>query len=141
MKENRLLKVCGLARLILIVAGSVCSISAMAETFIVKDGNSQAEIVVSKDAPRMAKLAAEELQTYVEKISGAKLPIANVPGKDVPVQIYVGRSADTDRMKITDEGLKSGAFRMVSGKNYLVLLGHDSDFTPKEPHLRNNGDI
>jgi hypothetical protein len=53
----------------------------------------------------------------------------------------VGRSADTDKLKITDEGLKSGAFRMVSGKNYLVLLGHDSDFTPKEPHLRNNGDI
>ena len=141
MKENRLLKVCGLARLILIVAGSVGSISAMAETFIVKDGKPQAEIVVSKDAPRMAKLAAEELQAYVEKISGAKLSIANAPGKDVPVQIYVGRSADTDRMKITDEGLKSGAFRMVSGKNYLVLLGHDSDFTPKEPHLRNYGDI
>jgi hypothetical protein len=141
MKKNRLLKVCGLARMILIVAGSVGSVSALGDTFIVKDGNPQAEIVVSKDAPRMAKLAAEELQTYLVKISGAKLPIANAPGKDVPVQIYVGRSADTDRLKITEEGLKNGAFRMVSGKNYLVLLGHDSDYTPKEPHLRNHGDM
>ena len=141
MKKNRLLKVCDLVRVILIVAGSVGSISAMAETFIVKDGQPQAEIVVSKDAPRMTKLAAEELQNYVEKISGAKLPIANAPGKDVPVQIYVGRSADTDKLKITDEGLKSGAFRMVSGKNYLVLLGHDSDFTPKGPWALHYGHI
>ncbi len=141
MRKNRLLKVCDLARVVLIVVGFACSASAFGETFIVKDGQPQAEIVVSKDAPRMAKLAAEELQTYLEKISGAKLSIANAPGKDVPVQIYVGRSADTDRLKITDEGLKNGAFRMVSGKNYLVLLGHDSDYTPKEPHLRNHGDM
>jgi hypothetical protein len=125
--------VCGLSRLILGIAGSMCSVSVFAETLIVKDGQPQAEIVISEKPPRMAKLAAEELQAYLEKISGAKLPITTVPNKDVPSQIYVGKSNHADQLKVTDEGLKSGAFRMVSGKNYLVLLGHDSDFKVKGP--------
>jgi hypothetical protein len=133
MMESGLLRVFSLLRLMLGVAVFVCSASAFCETFIVKDGQPQAEIVISENAPRTAKLAAEELQTYIEKISGAKLPITNAPGKDVPVQIYVGKSAHTDQLKINDEGLKSGAFRMVSGENHLVLLGHDSDFKTKGP--------
>jgi hypothetical protein len=114
---------------------------ASADTFIVKDGKADAEIVISDNPTHMTKLAAEELQAYVEKISGAKLPITNVPNETVPVQVYVGKSAYTYKLNITDEGLKNGAFRMVSGKNYLVLLGHDSDFEFKGPHLRNGADM
>jgi hypothetical protein len=121
------------SRLIAGVAGLFCSVSAFAETFLVKDGQPQAEIVISEKPTRMAKLAAEELQAYVEKMTGARLPITNAPGKDVSAQVYVGKSAYTDGMKITDAGLKSGAFRMVSGKNYLVLLGDDTDFVIKGP--------
>jgi len=84
----------------------------------------------------MVKLATEELQTHVEKITGAKLAIVTEPTGDVPVKVYVGKSPHTDRLGISDEGLDDGAFRMVSGENYLVLLGHDSDFTPREPWLR-----
>ena len=103
------------------------------EAYLVKDGKPGADIVIADAPPRMVKLAAAELQTYIEKISGAKLAITNAPGPDTPAHIYVGRSAETDKLKISDEGLKHGAFKMVSGKNWLVLLGHDSDYTPPMP--------
>lgn len=114
---------------------------AFAEAYLVQDGQPQAEIVISEQPARMARLAASELQEYLQKMSGAKLPIATAPTDGCPLQIFVGRSPHTDRLKVTDEGLKHGAFRMVSGKNWLVLLGHDSDFTPREPYLNGIGDL
>ncbi|MEI6424594.1 MAG: hypothetical protein WCP55_20420, partial [Lentisphaerota bacterium] len=48
---------------------------ASAETWIVKDGKAQAEIIVSPKPTRTAKLAASELQRFIERISGAKLPL------------------------------------------------------------------
>ena len=100
--------------------------------YLVEDGNPCADIVISEKPSRAAKLAAWELRTYIEKISGAKLAITSSPGSDVPAHIYVGRSTYTDKLNITDEGLKWGAFRMVSGKDSLVLLGHDKDFILSE---------
>lgn len=110
-----------------------------AEEYLVKDGQGRAEIIIGEKPARMAKLAATELQENLQKISGAKLPIKTVPTDGCPVQIYVGRSDHTDRLKITEGGLRHGAFRMVSGKNWLVLLGRDRDFTPREPHMIHNG--
>lgn len=133
MVKSRFYNMYSCAQLILSTAGFMCSASVYGETFIVKDGQPQAEIVISEKPPRMAKLAAEELQKYVEKITGAKLSVVTSPSKDAPLQIYVGKSVHTDQLKVTDEDLKSGAFRMVSGKNYLVLLGNDKDFIVKGP--------
>jgi hypothetical protein len=113
--------------------------AALGKSYIVKDGQPQAEIVIADAPPRTVKLAAAELQASIEKISGAKLAITNVPGTNTAVHVYVGRSAHTDRLGVTDEGLTDGAFRMVSGKDVLVLLGHDLDFVPKEPWARHNG--
>ena len=47
---------------------------AAGEAYMVKDGRAQAEIVISEKPARMVKLAATELQAYLAKISGAKLP-------------------------------------------------------------------
>ena len=98
------------------------------EPCIVKDGQAQAEIVISEKPARTVKLAAEELQTYIEKISGAKLAITSEAGNQMPVKIYVGKSKYTDLLKLSDAGLEHGAFKMVSGTNWLALLGRDSDF-------------
>ncbi len=124
-----------LKSILLMIMGSVALLSAgsiRGEAYLVKDGKPCADIVISDKPARAVKLASAELQTYIEKISGAKLAITNTPGADVPAHIYVGRSAETDKIKISDEGLKGGAFRMVSGKDYLVLLGHDKDCTPDQ---------
>ena len=111
-----------------------------ADAFIVKDGRSCAEIIIAKEPPRTTRLAAHELKTYVQKISDATLPIATEPTGKVPVKIYLGRSSHTDRLKVSADGLKHGAYRIVSGDNWLVLIGDDTDFTPIEPWPRSNTD-
>jgi len=112
-----------------------------AEAFLVENGQPRAEIVITDNPPRTTRLAADELQTYIEKISGATLPIATEPSADVPVKIYVGRSSHTDEMGITNKDLKYGAYRIISGDNWMVLIGDDTDFVPIEPWPRNNNDI
>ena len=129
MRQERT-RVCLYGFVLLALTFSGCAVFNFGEPKLVDHGQAQADIVISAMPTRAVKLAALELRTYIEKISGAKLAIATAPGPDVPVHIYVGRSAETDRLKITDEGLKCGAFRMVSGKDWLVLLGHDKDCTP-----------
>ena len=86
---------------------------------LVKDGQPQAEIIIAENPQRSARLAAHELQTYVQKISGAKLPIVTRPSGTMPVKLYVGRSADTDRLKITADGLKDGAYRIATGPDWM----------------------
>jgi hypothetical protein len=43
-----------------------------ADTFLIESGQPRAEIVIAEKPARMTKLAAKELQTYLEKISGTK---------------------------------------------------------------------
>lgn len=115
---------------------SACFTLHAADAFLVQDGQAQAEIVLAEKPARMAKLAAKELQTYVEKISGAKLEIVTQPhaGK---AAIYVGKSRFTDDLKLSTNGLENGAFRMTSAAGWLALLGPDEDFVPIEPWGRN----
>ncbi len=105
---------------------------------IVADGQSTAQIVISGQPTRMAKFAALELQSYIEKLSGANLPIVSEPGDD-RVHIYVGKSVHTERLGIAVDELQGGAFRMVSGLGWLALLGPDADYAPPEPWGRMRG--
>lgn len=104
-----------------------------AQEYITRDGMADAEIVIDETPLRMVDIAAHELQTYLKKISGAELPVVHTPGEGTGVKIYVGRSRHTDSLGITDEGLRYGAYRMVSGQGYLVLLGRDFDYEPQGP--------
>ena len=112
------------------------SATAFGQPYIVRNGVAQADIVRPESPSRMAKLAATELQTYVQRISGAKLPVSETPGDDVPLHIYVGMSAHTARLGVTDENLDHGAFRMKSGKNWLALVGNDADYVPGDMEAR-----
>ncbi|NLF72692.1 MAG: tetratricopeptide repeat protein [Candidatus Anammoximicrobium sp.] len=112
-----------------------------AETFLVENGRPRSVIVVAESPPRTVRLAAQELQNYVEKITGAHLPIVTEPGEAATVPIYVGASRHTDRLGITAAGLQDGAFRIVSGDGWLVLIGQDTEFTPIEPWARSNAEI
>ncbi len=115
--------------------------SRASERFLIQDGQPKAEIIIAEKTPRTTRLAAQELQTYVEKISGARLSVVTEPSGNVPVSVFVGRSSYTDKLGITDEELKYGAYRIVSADNWLVLIGDDTDFVPIEPWPRSNNDI
>lgn len=94
---------------------------------LVKDGKAKADIVISKDAIRRVKLAAEELRDFLKKISGAELPIVNQPGKDFENHIYLGQSEFTKKLGVTVDELKTDGFRIVAKDNWLVLIGRDDD--------------
>jgi len=117
--------------LALTLAGAMCPNAARGAGMIVENGEARAEIVIAAEPPPIVKVAAGELATCVEKISGAKLPVVNAPSENVPVQLYVGRSAHTDRLKLAVDDLDHGAYRMVSGDNWLALLGRDREWEPK----------
>ena len=103
-----------------------------ADPFLVENGESRAEIIIAESPARSTRLAAAELQTYVAKISGARLPIRAEPSADVPVQIYVGESPHAAKLGNTADRLQHGAYRIASGETWRALIGDDTDFTPKE---------
>jgi hypothetical protein len=110
-----------------------------ADTFLIENGQPRAEIVVSENAKRTTRLAAQELKDGIEKISGARLPIVNRPGTHA-VHVFVGRSELTDALQLKTDDLKDGAYRIVSGNDWLALLGEDTEFTPIEPWVKSHAD-
>ncbi|MHC4874055.1 MAG: DUF4838 domain-containing protein [Planctomycetota bacterium] len=127
-------------RLTLLICFLLTFQSVRAEDYIVKEGKAEAQIIIAEKPLRMVKLAAEELQSYLKKITGAELPIVNKPVSDFPVKIYIGKSSYTEETGISTEGLKYGAFHLASKDNWFALIGNDFDFTPKEPTPKSNGD-
>jgi len=112
--------------------------SRAAERLLVNEGRPQAEIVIAENPARIARLAARELQTYLGKLSGAKLEIVTKASAG-KIPIFVGKSRLTDERKLDTTGLENGAFRMASGAGWLALLGPDEDYVPIEPWGRVRG--
>lgn len=119
----------------------VLPLLAHAEPWLVENGQARAEIVVAEQPARMAQLAAQELQTYVQKISGATLPIVKSASGNGLAQIYVGKSPATEKLKVGGDDLRHGAFRMLSGEGWLALVGRDRDYTPREPYPHDSKDL
>lgn len=66
-----------------ILAG-VCLCAALglkAQILVDETSQARAEIVVPADAARPEKFAAAELQRWIEKITGAVLPVENEPSR------------------------------------------------------------
>jgi hypothetical protein len=119
---------------------AACIGSVQASPLIVEEGQPRAEIIIAEQPVRSVRLAAADLQEYVQKISGARLPIVTEPSGKA-VKLFVGRSPYTDKLGITAEGLRYGAYRLVSGDDWLLFLGDDTEFVPREPWARNNAGI
>lgn len=120
--------ICGIVSVLLLVVTGGCQAWPTSRPLLIDKGEALAEIVIAEQPTRMQTLAAEELQAYLVKLTGVTLPIVSIPTG--PRRIYVGQSTYTDELGITADGLTHGAFTMVSGRDYLVLLGDDTDFVP-----------
>ncbi len=111
--------------------------SALAQPFLVENGQPRAEIVIAEKPTRTQRIAAHEFRQQIEKISGAKLPIVTQPSGKA-VKVFVGASAHSP---VKADGLKEGAYRIASGADWLALIGDDADFKPVGPFAKHNGDI
>ena len=111
--------------------------TALAQPFLVENGQPRAEIVIAEKPTRMQRVAAHEFRQQIEKISGAKLPIVTQPSGKA-VKVFIGASASCP---VKAEGLKEGAYRIATGADWMGLIGDDADFEPVGPFARNNSDI
>jgi len=126
--------------LLLLVCGCASARELHAEPWIVENGKPRAEIVIATEPTRSARLGATELQSYLEKISGARLEIVSEPTKQSLNSIFVGESEAARAAGVKADGLARDAYHIVSGPDWLALVGNDLDFQPREPWARNHGD-
>jgi len=100
---------------------------------LVKDGKAVAVVVVPPDSDEHEKLAVQDLVTYVEKISGAKLEVAPVKAADVAAfanqlkqqgktPVLLGRNAFIGREVAADLNIR-GSFTLESDKDSVLIAG------------------
>ena len=106
------------------------------ELLLVENGQPRATIVMGVHAGTNERIAAEELQLYLHKISGALVPIvtdveldsikAGVTGGIAGARVLVGRGFFTDRLELSTADLGLDGYLIQTYGNDLILLG-DSD--------------
>ena len=118
--------------LILFCGGTWARANGPAAMTIVRDGRPTATIVTAPDAHDFVKEAANDLQLYIRKMSGAKLPITDSFSASGNL-ILVGRSADVERLigglDEMDLGPDGVVIRSLPGK--LILTGRSDGYLSK----------
>jgi len=97
-----------------------CAAQGRKPTVITEEGVAKAAIVKPSDASEVVDFAARELQRYVEKISGAKLPVRDTQAKVDGPAIVLG-TAKLDKPK---RGLECDSFRIKREGDQLRLTGN-----------------
>lgn len=110
----------------------LCSVFSFAETEdpqrfeLAKDGMSNAVIIIEKNAVPCVKTAAEELQLYISKVTGALIPISHaVDNKKHRPAIYVGESSHTKTLGFDSTTLKFEEFIVEISPHNIILMGRD----------------
>ena len=97
---------------------------------VVKNGKPCAEIVLDAKAPQGVKLAAQDLQHFVEKISGAKLEIVPAPTGKFKNRLFVGENEFTKKLGYRLPAFKSSGYDILIKDDYAVLSGPSTIFPP-----------
>jgi hypothetical protein len=95
---------------------------------MVEKGQAKAQIVTPAEPTHLEEFAALELQAYLHKISGAKLPIVKegIPAS-LPYSIYLGDTRKAAKSGITSNERKMGldGFTLRSVRSGLVVRGQN----------------
>ena len=105
----------------------ICAAAASAVQ-LVKDGQPAAEIILETNAQASVKVAAEQVQKYIGKMSGAKLDIVGAPTGKYPARLYVGESAATKELGFTLEDVKHDGFKIRAKGDNVIVAGRDIDW-------------
>jgi Domain of unknown function (DUF4838)/Carbohydrate family 9 binding domain-like len=106
---------------------------------LVKDNKSNFSIVISKTAPASTRFAARELQTYLNKTTGAKLAIINQPsvtGKS----IFLGNNVVLPKAaRFDSDSYKHEKYAIINWQGNLVIIGGEPDLDPLRSTAGNFG--
>ncbi len=109
------------AAFVFVVIGSAFEAwSAEAAFVLVRDGRPAATIVTAATPSPQARAAADELAAYLEKISGARLPVATDASPPEGPLVLVGRSALTDAMP--DLGIPAGRTKDLREEGFVLKM-------------------
>jgi len=121
--------------IVLITALLTCAAAWSAETVaqgkeeamltLVRDGTAQARIAVSGEVSPSARFAARELQTYIQKSTGATLPIVESLRDDGAVEIVIGDGKISQSLGVDAKDLGRDAFHIKTIGKRIVILGRD----------------
>jgi hypothetical protein len=90
---------------------------------LVKNGQSLSTIVLPKNPSFLEKHAADELQKYLFKVTGIKLPIKTSKVKELKFPIYLGKAAQNHLPEFNWEELGSDGFLLMSDDKGLYIAG------------------
>lgn len=92
---------------------------------LVKDNSSSYNIVIPSQPTQVEKHAAEELQKYVQEISGAKLNIINDSEPESQFEILIGRNnrLKTLGLNINLDSLALDGFTIRTVNDRLIIVG------------------
>ena len=105
------------------VSGLIFQLSA--DITLVKNGKSNAAIILGIKPTKAAQLGALELQYFIKKISGTELPIRteNAPEN---VKIYIGDSNAAQKAGLKAGNFSGETYQIKTVGNQIFLIGNDT---------------
>ncbi len=97
--------------------------------YIVEDGASDYVIVVAETHDECIDTAAEELQMYIEKICGVKLPVVTETQTNSDKVISLGETGFSEKADCDYSAIKEDGFLLFSDGESFVIRGEDSRAT------------
>ena len=110
------------AALALAILAGICAVQA-APVPLVRDQGSDFVIYCEETAPRSVARAADELQVYLYKVSGARLAIVHEPRSPM---ICLGENDASRAAGLTVEDVPLEGFRIVTKAGNVYVLGPDT---------------
>lgn len=112
-----------------VVVTAASAESAAASLTIVENGRPVARLVTADEASKSARDAARALQSTIERMSGATLPIvpeSKADPKDVLVLVGPSRMAAQAGVTVAQHPQEPDGYRIVADDRRVVLLGNDA---------------
>jgi len=104
---------------------------------IVQNHQSKYRIIIGKQCEPVEKRAAQDLQEYIQKSTGAKLPIESNDSKTIVHAIVVGDCPAAKAVGIDSSTMKPEGFVIKTIGENLYIVGRDTAESPRSEHWRN----
>ncbi len=109
-----------------VLVATALAAAGCAQSALVRNGRPEAAIVISATASADEKLAAQELQDYVRKISGATLPVGTTAAAGLPSQVRIGAFGTEAVSACSGERPPPDGFALSRDGETLFIVGGDA---------------